>query len=230
MSPRPHPTVHLVRHGQSAANAGLATSDNALIPLTPLGEQQALWMAEALGVAAPQVIVSSYLRAQQTAAPFCAQQGLSAQVQALLHEFVTLDPASVAGSTNVQRAPLVQAYWDACDPDLRHGPGAETFRELSERVAAVEDTLPALAPDTVVFGHGLWFALLIWRQLGFTQVDTATMRAFRQFQLALPMPNCAVYHLHANLVTAPRWQVQANEALIRRMSAPLTERVPTPAP
>jgi hypothetical protein len=44
------------------------------------------------------------------------------------------------------------------------------------------------------------------------------------------MPNCAVYHLHANLVTAPRWQVQANEALIRRMSAPLTERVPTPAP
>jgi hypothetical protein len=73
----------------------------------------------------------------------------------------------------------------------------------------------------VIFGHGLWFALLIWRQLGFTQVDTATMRAFRQFQLALPMPNCAVYHLHASLVTAPRWQVQANEALIRRMLAPL---------
>lgn len=34
-------TVHFVRHGESAANAGNATSDPALIPLTEKGWEQA---------------------------------------------------------------------------------------------------------------------------------------------------------------------------------------------
>ncbi|MDR2188599.1 MAG: histidine phosphatase family protein [Azonexus sp.] len=33
--------IHLVRHGESAANAGLPTTDPGLIPLTPRGQAQA---------------------------------------------------------------------------------------------------------------------------------------------------------------------------------------------
>jgi broad specificity phosphatase PhoE len=204
-------TLHFVRHAQSAGNAGLPTTDNVTIPLTDAGLAQAQQLAGALELAAPQVLASNYLRARQTAQPYCSKIARPCEVHPLLHEFVVLDPVAAAGTTNVQRAPMVQAYWDAADPALRMGPGAETFGELSARVAAVEAELHDCAGDSVIFGHGLWFALLIWRSLGFKQIDSQGMKNFRAFQLAMPMPNCAVYQLHQ--ASAGRWRVVADENL-----------------
>ena len=36
-----HPTVYLIRHGQSQANVGGITLENPVVPLTELGELQA---------------------------------------------------------------------------------------------------------------------------------------------------------------------------------------------
>lgn len=48
--------------------------------------------------------------------------------------------------------------------------------------------------ETITFGrgHGIWFALLLWHLLGYSAANAEEMRAFRRFQQALPMRNCAV--------------------------------------
>jgi len=77
----------LVRHGESAANAGAVTSDFASIPLTDRGRQQ----AEAVAAACPEspawVGRSAYLRARHTAAPLLARYPASPVADLAVHEF-----------------------------------------------------------------------------------------------------------------------------------------------
>ena len=74
-----------------------------------------------------------------------------------------------------------------------------------------------LPQDTVLFGHGIWFALLCWKLWGFKADDTTVMSEFRRFQRALPMPNCAVYGLEQ--AEKGQWRLQAKEALMRKVAA-----------
>jgi hypothetical protein len=64
-------------------------------------------------------------------------------------------------------------------------------------------------PDTtVIFGHGIWFALLTWLLLGHRAEDADSMRRFRRFQLDVPIPNGAVFQLTPT--GAAGWSVQPN--------------------
>lgn len=66
-------TVRFIRHAESAANAGAATSDPASIPLTPRGHDQARTVSNSFGAAPDLIVCSPFLRVQQTAAaPTCA--------------------------------------------------------------------------------------------------------------------------------------------------------------
>jgi broad specificity phosphatase PhoE len=207
-------TLYLIRHGQSVANAGEITHDPALIALTDAGRQQARALAAAWPQRRPAAIITShYERAKDTAQPLCERFARAAVQTPLLHESVTLSPAAVAGSSGAARKPLVDAYWEAADPDARDGADAESFTEFSARVSAFRHTLDALADDTVIVGHGMWFALLIWQLQGFGWADSEHMRAFRRYQLALPMPNCGVYALRSQGEGA--WAIRFDEALHR---------------
>ena len=201
--------LYFVRHGQSTANAGGVTMEHASIPLSELGLAQTQTLAKLLDVEPVLVLTSTYLRARQTAQPFCDKTGCPAQPHPLLHEFSALDPGLIEGTVTAQRRPMADAFWLQADADLRHGPGSETFREFEARVAAFVGELPHLPDATVLFGHGIWFGLLVWKLLGFTADDSAGMRAFRRFQSGLPMPNCAVYELDRHQVG--RWSVRASE-------------------
>lgn len=76
--------------------------------------------------------------------------------------------------------------------------------------------LNQLPDGTVLFGHGIWIGLMIWKLLGFNVVDSNSMMAFRRFQLGLQMPNCAVYHL---METEPgRWHAELDEVIKHAMS------------
>lgn len=69
-------------------------------------------------------------------------------------------------------------------------------------------------PDqTVVFGHGMWLGMLVWKLLGFKSADSLAMRAFRGFQIGLPLPNCVVYLLRE--VAPGEWRAQVDEKLLR---------------
>lgn len=236
-------TLCFIRHGQSAANAGLPTSDPALIPLTPLGRTQAQQLAHwltmpptaeeaASGPARITAIVTShYTRAIDTAAPLCQRHGITPRTDARLHEFVTLSPAAVAHTTAQERKPLVDAYWHTADPHARHGAGAETFTEFATRVADFRHDLSHHRSGTIIVGHGMWIAMLLWQIQGFDWHDPLAMRAFRRYQLALPMPNCAAWWLSSLPPAAPGshylgdstvptpWAMRFDQALYRRLHA-----------
>jgi alpha-ribazole phosphatase len=209
-------TITFIRHGQSVANAGGVAIAHPEIPLSPLGEAQSLALAQALPAQAPMVLTSTYLRAQQTAAPFARRIGVAPQAHPLLHEFDQFDFSLIQGLTGEQREPLRAAFWSRSDPHDRMGDRAETFNEFEQRVEAVMRELPTWPDGTVIFGHGMWMAMLVWKALGFSAHDNAGMAAYRRFQLALPMTNCAVYHLRQGQPGV--WRVQVDEPLTRHAS------------
>lgn len=185
-----------IRHAESLANAGGVTMPNELIPLSLGGHAHAQQLANDLDLTPTRILTSSFLRTQETARPFCKRWSISPQIHGLLHEFCILDPALIEGMDLAARRPITEAYWREADPDKRMGTNSETFREFTNRVIRFQREMGALPNGALIFTHGMWLAFLVWRLLGFgTRIDHAEMCAFRRFQLALPMPNCAVYVL-----------------------------------
>lgn len=62
-------TIYLIRHGESAANAGLKTYATDQIPLMPLGHEQATTVPSRLPTTLDYIIPSTYLRIKETAQP-----------------------------------------------------------------------------------------------------------------------------------------------------------------
>jgi len=213
-----------VRHGQSTANAGGITMAHADIPLSPFGRLQAKAVADELAtrliVQPTAVLVSSMVRTWQTAGPLCARYGLTPVVHPELDEFSVIDPVLIAGLKGEQRKHFVKAYWDEAVPHRRLGDQADTFAEFEDRVWRFLVGLPAVPDGAVVFGHGIWFAMLVWQILGYRAIDASGMRAFRRFQQSLPIPNCAVFSL-ANFGD-DRWSVKAETAMEDRIATILS--------
>jgi broad specificity phosphatase PhoE len=118
---QPETTLYFVRHGQSVANAGGVTMEHAIIPLSPLGMVQAARVASLLPAKPSHILVSKFVRALQTAQPYCARVGREAEIHPLLHEFSALDPALLEGMTGEGRRPIANAYWQTADPSVRMG-------------------------------------------------------------------------------------------------------------
>src|SRR5665213_1853928 len=210
-------TLYLIRHGQSQANVGGITLENPVVPLTELGELQARALAPLLPASTVTIWSSPFKRALDTAAPYCARLGQSPQLLDDLREFETIDTLQMRGTSTAEREAVVARYWLTSDPDLRSGPAAETFREFHARVARVRSCLlPSLADGTLIFGHGMWMALLFWQIWGFAQVDHIGMTLFRRFQLGFPTPNTVVYGLTQDACGS--WRVRADEPAMRAIA------------
>jgi alpha-ribazole phosphatase len=210
--------IYLVRHGQSQANAGGITLENPLVPLTPLGELQARAIASLLPPTAVTIWSSPFKRTLDTAAPYCARMGRTAATCDDLQEFETIDTVQLRGTACEERESVVAGYWMKSDPDHRSGPAAETFREFHERVARARREFLCPLPDgSIIFGHGMWMALLFWQLWGFATVDRLGMSLFRRFQLGFPTPNTGVYCL--SQVNPDGWLVAADEASMRAIAA-----------
>ena len=137
------------------------------------------------------------IRTHQTAKPFCTQVGIKALDHQGLDEFSIIDPEMIKDMTGDQRKPLVQAYWD--DPD--------TFAEFEHRVSTFMATMETLPDQSVIFGHGTWFGLMLWRMLGYDASTPEKMRTFRRFPQNMPTPNCAVFSLVHS--AGGHWSVKA---------------------
>ncbi|KQV49579.1 MULTISPECIES: histidine phosphatase family protein [unclassified Duganella] len=186
-------TVRFIRHAESAANAGAATSDPASIPLTPRGHDQAREVGNRFSAAPDLIVCSPFLRVQQTAAPTCARFTAAPVETWAVQEFTYLAPARCAHTTAEQRRPWVAQYWDAADPLAVDGPGAESFAAFMWRVSAALDRLAELPLASVaLFGHGQFMQAVRWSITSRPLViDTDAMRAFHTFDLAHPIANCA---------------------------------------
>lgn len=126
-------TFLFLRHGESRANAGLATDDAASIPLTARGEDQARSLSRHFLVSPHLVVSSPYLRARRTASLALAHHsGVKIDIWPI-QEFTYLAKDRCAGTNMADRAGWVSDYWRRCDPDYCDGAGAENFRQLVAR-------------------------------------------------------------------------------------------------
>jgi broad specificity phosphatase PhoE len=186
----PPAVTWLIRHGQSTANAGLPATGYGEIPLTALGRRQARDVAERVQRQPDLLIVSSFLRASETAEPIRARWPLVRCETWPIHELTYLSPARCVGTTAETRRPWVEAYWRRCDPNYRDGPDAESFGSFVTRLHDFHRRLLALEGDfVIVVGHGQFFrACLLGLSEGFA-VSAAWMRSYRAAETARPMTN-----------------------------------------
>ncbi len=180
----------LVRHGESAANAGIATTDPATIPLTLAGCDQAQRVAAVLPQRPDLIVVSAYLRTQQTAEPTMRRFPEVPVETWPVQEFTYLSPSRCIDTTAEQRQPVVEAYWHRCDPDHDDGPGAESFSAMLGRVRDLQDRLARHPAGCIaVFTHGQVMQALRLLDMHPTMGDRELMARFLEFNRQSPVHN-----------------------------------------
>lgn len=186
----------LVRHGQSASNAGLPATGAGNVPLTELGHRQARALAARVDRQPDLLVVSPFIRSQATAAPIRERWPLAPCETWPIHELTYLSPERCIGTTKETRQPWVDAYWRACDPDYLDGADAETFRSFMNRLADFHHCLWAREGGlAIIVGHGQFFSgYLTGLRRGF-DVAADWMKEFRETEIARPMANCEIIEL-----------------------------------
>lgn len=183
-------TVHFVRHGESAANAGNSTSDPALIPLTEKGWAQARAVAESFAQAPGLIVTSPFERAADTAKPTIERfPGVPVEVWTV-EEFTYLSPARCANTTASARKPWVDAYWGSADPDFEDGPGSESFSHLIRRARSTLIRLNSMTGKVVIFAHGQFMQAVRWLVTYCPEmINSDSVRDFRVFDISNPIAN-----------------------------------------
>ena len=181
----------LIRHAESASNAGLATESPQSNPLTDKGREQAVRSAKNWNRPPTLIVRSSFVRAFDTAESLVKKfPDIPCEVWDV-HEWTQLAPWKYKGTTPAQRHPKLKAYWDRNDPHYCDGPGAESFNDLFTRVNDLFFRL-ALRPEQhiAMFTHGHFMRAILWHLLnqgGGKSNDS--MRRFRSFTDAVNIPN-----------------------------------------
>jgi broad specificity phosphatase PhoE len=214
----------LVRHGESAANAGAVTSDYAAIPLTDRGRAQAEAVAAACREPPAWVGRSTYLGARQTAAPLLARYPASAVADLAVHEFTYLAARRCFGIDAAARQPLVDAYWSRMAPDHCDGEGAESFTGLCDRARSFLGYAAERPGFGVVFTHEQFIrAVLVEALYRGEGLSVSLMGRFFALRAGLPVPNGAVVRLQLH---SGRWWIGGVDV----SHLPSTEQASAPDP
>jgi broad specificity phosphatase PhoE len=189
--------VRLIRHGESAANAGKASLDHASIPLTPKGIEQARLVAKSFAKAPDLIVASPFSRAQVTAMATVAAFSSVPFETWPIHEFTYLEPARCVNTTVAQRRDWVEEYWSRSDPAFTDGEGAESFLDFISRAQAFLHKLAEHpGDDLAVFSHGQFINAVAWLiERKPQQIDGRAMADWRQYEIANHVPNCSGYQL-----------------------------------
>lgn len=191
------PATLLIRHAESDANVGAATDSPASIRLTARGHQQAADLAARFDHAPGLIVVSPYLRTQQTAAPLIARFPAARVEEWPVHEFTYLNPKLYAGTTEAQRAVFADEYWRRCDPHWNDGGGAESFADFIHRVDALLERLAnRRRTSTAVFTHGYFIKALQLRMTKpFADATDELMAEFRDSWKPTVVENTRIFLL-----------------------------------
>ncbi len=191
--------IVFVRHAESQANAGLATSVPEAISLTPRGGLQALALAEGFPFEPGLIIASPYLRARQTARPLTNRYPAARLEIWPVQEFTYLCPARCKATTTGDRLPMVREYWARGNAAHCDGDGAESLDGFLSRVRAQTCRLLACPePRVAVVSHAQFIGAVLWlaRRPGCPErLDPARMADFRAFIEAAPLANTQIVPL-----------------------------------
>lgn len=215
-------SVRLIRHGESAANAGEASRDHASIPLTPKGVEQASLVAGSFAQAPDLIVASPFSRAQATAIETAAAFSTVPFETWPIHEFTYLEPARCINTTVAQRRDWVDAYWANADPAFIDGEGAESFLDFISRAQSFLNRLADHpAQDIAVFSHGQFINAVVWLIERKPQIiDGQAMTEWREYEITNHVLNCCGYKLIKHPADAG-WRVSPGEPKVK-----VTQRVP----
>jgi len=190
-------SIFLIRHAESEANINGKTLSHASIALSKNGHIQAQNLCSTLPEI-DHVIVSKYLRTQQTAAPILEKYKLDFEVDEHLHEFSYLSERKCANTNLNDRKAWVNAYWDKMDCQHRDADDAESFEDLYLRVQAFHDKLKLVAghyaeKNLAVFSHGQFLQLLIMQIQQPRPLSKELMQHFRSDLVCQPIRNTEVF-------------------------------------
>ncbi len=192
--------IYLIRHAQSAANAGkysdTVTHANADIPITELGQKQAEilanWLAEHVENV-KEIFISPYLRTQQPAMPYAQMMQMSPTVLPDLHEFNYLSFAHIDGKAFAELRELSEQYWVRNDVDFRDGDDCDSFASFFNQISRIRQYFAEKEDGVyVVYGHGFWIGVLLWQLIGRFSGEL-NMQKFREFELLVRPNNTDVY-------------------------------------
>lgn len=187
--------VWFIRHGESSANAGLPTTDPGTIPLTSKGHLQAKALAKTIDEQPELIVVTPYLRTQQTARPTTVKfPDVPIEVWPL-QEYDFLSPAQCVGTTVEDRKPWVRDYWNKSEATYVHGTGAESFIDFKGRVINGIKQLQNRNENLIlVFVHGhVIRAICQYIQTSNENIDNQSMRYFRDKMSKLSVENTAIF-------------------------------------
>lgn len=184
--------VRLIRHGESAANAGQATLDHSTITLTPKGFEQAHLVALSFNHPPALIVASPFTRAHSTAMATAAVFPHIPFETWPIQEFTYLEPARCTSTTVADRREWVEAYWAKADPGFTDGEGAESFLDFISRAQFFLKRLAEHpAQGIVAYSHGQFINAVAWlierKPLG---IDGGAMVDWREYEIANHVPNC----------------------------------------
>jgi probable phosphoglycerate mutase len=188
----------VIRHGETAWNAEGRVQGQTDVPLSALGEAQALALVAALaGGRFSALYASDLARVRQTAAPAARALGLAPRLEAALRErhygkFETLTYTEAR-----ERFPHDFARFKAKEPDYDFGSGESLARFNARALACVAAIARRHAGEQVlVFTHGGVLEMVRRHALGMG------LAAPRDFEI----PNAAINWIE---VSGEDWRVQA---------------------
>ncbi|MFW2047256.1 histidine phosphatase family protein [Acinetobacter variabilis] len=190
-------SIFLIRHAESEANISGKTLSHASIALSENGHIQAQKLCSMLPKI-DHVMVSKYLRTQQTAAPILEKYKLDFEVDEHLHEFSYLSERKCVNTNLNDRKAWVDAYWEKMDCQHKDADDAESFEDLYLRVQAFHEKLKAMAEHytekhLAVFSHGQFLQLLMMQIQQPRPLSKELMQQFRSDLVGQPIRNTEVF-------------------------------------
>jgi broad specificity phosphatase PhoE len=169
--------LHLVRHGETAHNAGSITLGREDVPLNELGRRQVAALGLRLAREPLDVIYASpLLRAQETARAIAGERDVSIETCADLIEMDVGETENLPYSDVAQRFPGFLEAWRGPHPEDIVMPGGESLRDVATRADAfLRDLRASQAERVVVVTHNFVLKVLLCRLL---DVELAAFRSF----------------------------------------------------
>ena len=190
--------VWLVRHGESESNAGLPVHYPDGTGLTARGLREAEAVAAAVERPPRLIVVSPYRRTGLSAAPLLERFPSVPVATWPVQEFTPISIAPGQLTTNLERRPLLERYWDQPDPDYCAGPHAESLNTMLSRAAELQASLLAQPEGfIVVFSHATFlrgFTWALWRRR--FVAERGDGQRFHSYLRGLHFPNGAYLPLH----------------------------------
>jgi broad specificity phosphatase PhoE len=129
--------------------------DRGSTKLTDKGLEQAKAAALKITKQPDLIVVTPYIRTQQTAQPLRERYPNVPCETWDLYEFSALANDNYVNRTWIERTPMMRALWERNDPEYVDGPGAESFSGMLKRITTALERLRTYKDKfIVVYAHG----------------------------------------------------------------------------